>query len=382
MPNPKKENNIPGPPVGYTDLIDEFTRDKIEENSKKERSFPLRPSAAGYCGRRLAFDLMEYKGYASYEKTPMEPNTYRLLNLGHSVEYSAIKNFELVNFWKIKYKQQSVDLFKLEPIKGEEDKIIEGSADLVVYSPEWKCVIDIKSQKDAFSKAFPTRWKETLKKYEEMSSLQALSETAFYAENLEAFVEELKDDFLVDNLLQLNMYACSQFFQDRGIDHAVIYKYNKNDSRHYEIRFKPCKKLFKRIQDKFNQVNKAVANKDPKSVPCDFKLGSMRCAFCPYAKECWPEGQDGLKAWFSTFPKKKWPTDLHKIKDKGQLKKLFQDFEKGIDDIKIKEETEQEIVKLMLEKGLKKIKLDNEHIYEVKYLKSPRPHYELRRTKL
>lgn len=368
--------------MGYTDIIDEFTRDMIEENSKKEKSFPLRPSAAGYCGRRLAFDLMEYKGHATYEKSSMEPNVYRLLNLGHSVEYSAIKNFELVDFWKIRYKQQSVDLFKLEPIEGEPEQRIEGSVDLVLFSPDWKCLIDIKSQKDAFSKAFPTRWKETLDKYKNMSSLHTISDTAYYAEDLDAFVAELKDDFLVDNLLQLNMYACSQFFKDRGIDHAVIYKYNKNDSSHYELRFKPSEALFKKVQDKFNQVNKAVAKKDPKSVPCDFKLGSMRCAFCPYAKECWPEGQDGLKAWYDTFPKKQWPIDSNKTKSGEKLEELFKSFQEGLSNIKTKDEVEQEIISILLEEGIKKIKLDNKQIYEVKYLKSPRPHYELRRTKL
>lgn len=369
--------NILGPEVSYCDLLDY----EIEEHLKQPqpKRYPLSPSAAGKCSRALAYDLMEYKDHATYEKEPMKPAVYRLLNLGHSIEYSALKNFQLLKDFQLKYKQQSVHLFKLAPTPDDPaEKIIEGSMDVVMWSDKYKGVLDVKSQKDGFSSAFKTRWHETLDKYSRMSTLTQFGASAFYADDIEAFIAELGGDFLVDNLIQINLYACSDFLVERGIDHAIIFKYNKNTSEHYEIRFKPSKELFQKTVNKFNIVNEAVSRKAPEDVPKDFVLGGMRCAFCPYSKECW--GQDGLKAWFKTMPKKEWPTDVDRLpKEVGSL---FASYEKAVADGKQAERIEQEIVKALESANESKVRLDTGAVYEVKYLKSPKPHFELRRVKV
>lgn len=372
---------IPGPEVGYTDLID-FA---IEETmaSGKASTFPLRPSAAGYCSRRLGYDLMEFKGLAKYEKEKMEPNVYRLLNLGHSVEYSAIKNVELLKFLQIKYKQQAVTLFRLDMIEqGKEEPLIEGYVDLVLWSDDFKCVMDVKSAKDGWSNGYSTRWDETLAKLGSTRGVVSLSPTAFYVDNLEKFIEEYNDPFLADNLIQLNMYCCSDFFRERGVDHGVILKYNKNDSRQYEIRFKPSLELFEKIKHKFNLVNRLVNEHKVEDIPRDAVLGSSRCAFCPYQKVCW-EGEDARKAWYKTMPPKQWPKDTNRL---GALGIVFEDLfsqYRAVNNVeKDKANIEERILKVMAEHKINKIKLDNGEVYELKWLKSPRPHFELRRSKV
>lgn len=370
-------SKILGPEISYCELLDHEIQAKLAKDVS-EPKFPLRPSAGGYCARRLAFDLMEYRGHAKYSKEPMDSNVYRLLNLGHSVEYSALRNLELLDGFSLRYKQQVVSLFRLDPTTADPTgRLIEGSVDVVLWSDKYKCVLDVKSAKDGFSAAYKSRWDETLAKYDNMKTLVKLSENGWYADDLEAFIAELNGDFLVDNLVQLNLYACSDFLRERGIDHAVIYKYGKNDSRHYEIRFKPSMALFNKLKDKFNAINQAVEQKDPTSIKCESFLGSMKCAFCPYKGQCWET--DAKTAWFKTFPKKEWPKDLT---TEPELRMLMQLYEGSLIDEKRKNKLETDILKLMVDKRLRKIKLDNGNVYELKYLKSPSEHFELRRSKI
>lgn len=368
---------ILGPEVSYCELLDHEIEEKIKKDNK-EKKFPLRPSAAGYCARRLAFDLMEYRGYASYTKEPLEPSVYRLLNLGHSIEYSALKNLELLDGFSLRYKQQMVSMFRLDPLSLDlPGQLIEGSVDVVLWSDKFKCVLDVKSAGDGWSVAYKSRWEETLSKFDGMKTLTKLSENGWYADDLEALIEELNGDYLVDNLVQLNLYACTDFLRERGIDHGVIYKYNKNSSKHYEIRFRPSMALFEKIKDKFNKINKAVNEKKPESIKCESFLGSMRCAFCPYKGKCW--NTDAKTAWFKTFPKKEWPKDL---RDHPKLSDLMELYEDGVLASKSQEKLESDILKYMVDNQLRKIKLGNGHVYELKYLKSPTEHFELRRSKL
>lgn len=374
-------SNIPGPPVGYTDLLDYEIGEKLkrEQEDQSKKYFPLRPSSAGFCSRRLAYEMMEYLGFASYNREILQPNVHRLFELGNSVEYSVLKQFDLVKLINIRYKQQLLTCGILDPVNNEtKGQIIEGSCDACFISEKYKCIMDVKSAKDGFSKIFPTRWDETLDKYKELNSVKVISDTAFYIEKIENFIEEYNDSFLNNNILQLNLYACSNFMKERGIDHAVIYKYNKNDSRHYELRFKPSQILADKVISKFNLVNKAVYNKKPEEAPRDYTLGSMTCAFCPFSKECW-EGEDAKKKWFKTFPPKKWPDKVSKFSI--ELVDLFNEFESLEKTDKLKNEIEEKIIKLMQDYKTSKIELENGHVYEVKLLKSPKPHSELRRVK-
>lgn len=373
---------------GYTDLLDYEITKKVEaeKQAKKEgktKSHPLRPSAAGFCARKLAYDLMEYRGHAWYDFPVIEPTVYRLFELGHSVEYTALRTFQLVKVMQQKYKQQILPVFELVREGDLPSEIIEGQCDFVLWSEKHRCIGDVKSKKDRFSTAYRTAWDEEIEKFKELPSLVQLSETAFYADDLDALLEDLgPENWLCDNLYQLNLYANSEFIKSKKIDHCFLYRYNKNDSRHLEIRFRPSKKAFEKVRAKFQAIIKAVDKKDPEKVQRDFVLGSARCAYCPANKMCW-DLTDAKKAFYGTLPKKTWPKNLDSKTAEGRmLQELFAQYEANE---KLTQKTsgiEANILKIMSEGKLERIQLANNHVYEIKFLKSPRPHYEIRRSKL
>ena len=365
-----KEVKIPGPAKGYTDLIDEALLAE-EAKPKSKKYFPLRPSAAGYCSRRLAFDLMEYRGFAEYEKKSKDPATIRLLNLGSSVEWHSIRNFELISKQipdlNVRYKQNTVTLFRLDATELGAGELIEGSLDLAMVATSAGGIGDVKSKKEKFHQAFKTDWDASLEEFAGMESLVQISETSFYAPDLKKFLHELNDPFFADNFYQVNTYLCTEWARERGFDHGFIYRYSKNSSRHLEIRFSPTMEMFKEVEEKFNRVNQAVAKKDPESIRCDYMLGSARCAFCPYSDKCWDD--DAMKAYFDTFPKKAWPKDLDRLEDGDQLEKLFKKYEKALEAAEATEQLEDEILKRLIEAKVNKVRLSNSNIYEVKRLK-------------
>lgn len=369
--NNMSAKKIPGPPVGYTDLLDHAIVEGQKEN-KDKKYYPLRPSAAGFCALKLAQDLMTYYGYAEYTRESISPGLTRLFKLGHSIEYSTLQYFNNVPLFDVKYKQQLVTCFRL--VDGT---LIEGSCDACFISDKWKAVMDVKSTKDKFSRAFSTQWVERFDKFDGMNSLSKLSDTAWYADDVIEFMKEYGDDYLFDNIYQLNLYASTDFMKERSIDHCVIYKYNKNDSRHYELRFKPTDILAKEVEDKFNAIVTAVKKKDISSIKPTCKLGTMRGAFCG----CNGHPGDVKKAWYATLPKKKWPVDIAKL-NSAELEIYFKSYEDRLKGETHQKNIELNILERLQAKKVQKIKLDNGHIYEVKFLKSPKPHYELRRSKL
>lgn len=373
------EIEIPGPPP-YTDLIDKALDDEVP----MKPFYPLRPSSAGHCGRRMAHDLMSYKGYTEATPEIKKPSVKRLLALGNAVEYHSIKNFDLLKkadpTLRVTYKQQVVQLFRLDPVGDETvGQLIEGSMDLCVMRTNTGGIIDVKSAKDKFSQAFKTYWDENTAKFNGLESLITMSDTSWYAPDLELFLKELNDPFFEDNFRQLNVYACTDFATQHNIDHASIYRYSKNDSRHIEIRFKPSQKLAKEFKDKCNEVNQAVFQKDPELVPKDYMLGSIKCAFCPYAAKCWNE--DALKEYFNSFPTKVWPTNIAKLNDYS-IDTLFNQYETLNQSNKLYDSVVLELTKKLVDAKVKKVKLDNGNVYELKYLKSPKPHFELRKSKI
>lgn len=380
---------ILGPPVGYTDLLDYEIAQKLETDKEKRKNRevkgfnPIRPSNSGKCARALANDLMEYRGHVWHDKAVLEPRMHRLFELGHAIEMQALRTFQLLKVVEQRYKQQILTFFPLETANEDTKKeILEGSCDFVFWSEKYKAIGDVKSKKDKFSAAYKTNWDEELARFSEFQSLVQLSETAFYADDLVAFINELgPDDFLCDNLFQLNLYALSEFIVQRGVDHCFLYRYNKNDSRHMEIRFRPSKAVYDYVKKKFNTVNVAVDNKNPCSVEKEFWLGSQHCAFCDYKAGCWDE--DALKEYFKQTPKS-WPTDIDKLPQCDLLKAEFEKYETASSAGEAAEKHEGNILSVLTDEKVKcrKIKLTNGHVYEVKLLKTPRPHLELRRSKI
>jgi len=363
--------------ISIVDLLDNTIENEELKRSKERLYNPLRPSSSGKCSKALWYELQEFRGNEETTLDIHSPSVVRLLDYGHWTEEHLIKMFEKLydqfNI-KIKYKQQVVDVLKLN-----DGSIIEGSVDFALESDnrDVKILGDAKSAKDAFSKAYKTRWDENSAKWANMRSFKQISPTCFYAEDALALVDEFGDDFKTNNICQLNLYLGSRFFQDRNYQYGSLFYYVKNDSRLFELRFKYSPKLKELIEEKFNKINNTS---DAKYVKKEYTLGSIRCAFCSHKDKCWNE--NALKMYFKTLPKTKFPTDIARLSNNEELIKQFKDYENLIDNDKIKSKIESNIIKKLQEEKIRKIKLDNGHIYEIKFLKSPREHFELRRSKI
>jgi hypothetical protein len=367
------KTKVTGPHKSYRKLVDDALLAKAEEEKKGKGSYPLRPSAAGYCGRKLAHELSAWMGYSEKIWEYKKPSVIRLLNLGHSIEYQALKELSLIPGYDIKFKQQVVEMFKLPS-----GRIIEGSTDAVMWSEEHKALLDVKSVGLRYHSAYGNTWDALINKYDKVDSAVRIDDNAWWVEDPIQFLEDIGEDSLVANICQVNLYACTQFMQDRGVDVGVIYRYCKSNSETMEIQFKPSMELFNKIQMKYSLIEEKVEAKKLEEVPKDFILGSQACAFCPYASKCWPE-KDAKKEYFKTFPKKNWPTDIGRLNN-DELKELFAKLQVQEAATGQKELIEQAILKQLIEAEVDKIKLEDGSIYTKVFLKSPKPHYELRRT--
>lgn len=376
-------SKIPGPSVGYIDILDAVLHE--EEKDKEYDKIPIRPSAAGKCTRELAYAYHEYKTGVSYEKEDKSPSVVRLLSLGHYIESHLISHLRKVkrtdkiedrHKFEVKYTQQGLSFMKIN-----DGEFVEGQNDLCFWSPKWKCVADVKSKKDKFSAYYATKWDEDTEKLTNMTTVKNISAASFWVEDLEAFLEELNDPFFEANFVQLNLYCLNPFFKERGVDHGVILQYNKNDSRLREIRFRPNQKIYNAVIDKFKAAMLAIdEHNDPTKANRDYTLGSIKCAFCDYKKECW-EGKDSLQAFFATFPKKNWPKDTNRMGSVGEkLEELYEQYVKAEKAAKNSEELGRKLAQAIIDAGQQKVRFEDGHIYETKELKTKG--LVVRRTKL
>lgn len=382
-------SKIVGPEFAYTDALNHLTHEHITKQDAEGNNFqksPLRPSAAGKCERELAYELMEFRGLAKYEKELIKPDLHRLFALGHSIEYHILQQFK--EQFKhidisIRYQQQALSFKHLESkIDPKFDAWIEGSIDFVLWSKDFKAIGDVKSKKEKFSSYRDSSWEDDFWKYSKMKSLQKIGEDAFYADDVISFLDEVNDPFLAMNFMQLNLYAMNPFIVERKIDHCVLIYYSKNTSRVRELRFRPSQELYDYVINKFTNVFNAIENNDLESTKKEFTLGSMKCAFCSYKSVCWSD-EDPLKAFFKNLPPKRWPKDTSKMGDEGivleELYETFKHAEVAAEDLP---KAENELLELLTELKVDKIRFADGNIYEVKLYKSPREHFRLKRGKV
>jgi hypothetical protein len=389
------EIKVLGPHVGYVDIIDYSAEEKLKaEAAKAPTRYPLSPSQAGACTRELAYKLSEYLGQNKYEKPAQTAEQDRIFSAGHSLEYMLVRKIKELcsEFFEIRYAQQMLSFVRLEhPTEPQLNKLVEGSLDACFISKDYKGIIDFKTKKDKFSSYFKSSWDEQTEKLKGMASVQQIGESgkAFWVEDLEAFLEELNDPFFESNFLQLNYYANTQFIQERGIDHGAIIQLNKNDKRLREVRFKPSLELVKKVDGKFRAAYQAAAvEKDPELAPRDHIIGSIKCAFCDYKKTCWKfddPADDPLKAYFKSMPdKKEWPKDLDRMPKEiaSKISRLYKKWSAAVEKTDEAEDLEKQLIRALTDAGVRKVRMEDTKIFELKHLKSPQPHLELRRSKV
>lgn len=369
---------ILGPNVGLTDLLDHAVLSKQEEEQAegKQSYFPLRPSASGYCARKLAYDYSAFRGHMPKVHEVKKPHVIRLLDLGQHVERAVLDQLYRAGIFKLSYKQQSLHFMTLP-----DGTHIEGSPDVVIEFPDGsKGLYDVKSKNSKYSSWRDNSWTESLWKLSHMDTVMPISETAFWVEDVEAFFKETDDESLVQNITQANFYALNPFMQARGIAFGGILRYNKNDSSIMELRFKLSPKLYDYVIEKFKTI--AANETTPDNVPKEAMLGSMACAFCPYQERCWPEVA-AKKEYYKTLPDKQWATDTNRLGEAGKrLDELQVEYDKAEKAQNSLATISSEMLLLMQQVDKTKIKTADGQVFEAKFLKTPKPHYEVRKGKV
>jgi hypothetical protein len=373
---------IPGPDVGINQIVDAFTYKVMEERNKGPKFQPLRPSSAGKCEMELGYEYLEYKGLAEFPAESKEPSVHRLLNLGDPIEYHA--NREMEQAFKLMSTPIQLKYKRLE----HSNQMIEGKIDLWLESPDWRCLADWKSKGDKYSRFFKSSWDEFIEKVTKTGHAVQFGEGAVFITDLEKFIDSHVDVFFNNNLYQLNSYAHSDFIMERQPTFCSILQYNKNDSRIREVRFIPSQVVFDRVKNKFNKVAKTVdETKSVEGLNKEYVLGSQKCGFCRFNKECYP-ADDALKAHFKTYPHKNWPKDIDRLpkKDQEELLILFSQYLELADIPANIERLEEKIISKLDTLRISKVRLPSGLIYETQRLKTggPKngPRTVLRRGKL
>lgn len=378
-------SEVLGPPIGINEMIDYESvaaQHKAIEEGTGWSGTPLRPSAAGECERALAYSLEAFWKIKDYPVEIKEPNVVRLLDFGNSVEWHLINHIKryLKGMFEVKYQQQCVSFTQLVSSNPARSQWIQGNIDLTLSSPEYKCVADVKSKKEKYSSYRDSDWSETDEKYEKLASVQKIGASAFYVEDLAAFIKEVRDPFLAMNLYQLNLYAHSQFLKERGFNFCSLLYYNKNTSVLRELRFKPSEELAQYVIEKFTRVFQLVDEGRTEDTKREFMPPSIKCAFCQHKATCWPE-TDALKMFFKSLPPKEWPKDTNRLDNGSQLEDLFTSYKQVCDSEVAATKLEEDICKVLVESGIRKIRFEDKTVYEVKWYKTPREGFRLKRSK-
>jgi hypothetical protein len=355
-------------------MLDKHLIDKATRESKEQRKYmPLRPSAAGKCAAELATEYAEYKGLKETNQEIISPELARIFSLGHSVEYHILRMFEEAGFLQVRYRQQTVRFLKLP-----EGKWLEGSIDMTFFMNGEGGIGDVKSKKDRHSSFGASGWHEAWEGYSKMKSTEVISDSLIWINDLPSFLEELKDPWIKPNFIQLNIYANTDFVKQSNINHAFVLQYNKNTSELRELRFRPSEEIYEQTKAKFLEVHNKVTASTTDTI--DSTLRELRCSPGSLCRYCWPDA--AKRAYFETLPPKKWPKDTNRLGQEGQkLEELFAGYEELTAHQEHAGSIEQAILKIMVDKDETKVRLSNGNVYEAKFLKSPRPHHELRRSK-
>jgi hypothetical protein len=139
-------------------------------------------------------------------------------------------------------------------------------------------------------------------------------------------------------------------------------------------------KTYEKVKAKFIAAASATDNDGPgpDSVPRDYSLGSIKCAFCNYKRECWKDA-DTTKAFFKTLPAKNWPKDIDRLgKNGADVELLIMDWQQLKNAEPKAKQIEQKILVAMDNLGVDKIRLTDGTVYGIKRLKNEN---KLERTK-
>jgi hypothetical protein len=386
-PEDKKEEarKIPGPPA-LADLLDCAIQDEIEKEDKerlkgKNRRFPLSPSKFGGCARSLAMDLAEFCNKGIFPLELMDPRAKRRFSRGYDIEYSLIKQLKRYVPIDQGFGQQYLTM----DLTQDGKYVIGGSLDTLFITEE-ALIVDIKSKADYWSSAHSGAFEELFDDIRNMPGVVEFGERSFFIEDIDAFYELFpKDDFISRYFLQLNAYGACDWAMDFrsnlfpgsvGVKAVALLFENKNNHIMAEVRWKPSRKLYdyaiKRMKDIYQWV--IIDGKPADKYEADFTLGSINCRLCPRKAACWGDTRHPYNG-----PKKKWATDSNALEPK--LDVAYEKFKKALTGKTEHDTLEQELIKEIYNSGETKVRFPDGKTYEIKELKTPKPHFVLRPSK-
>lgn len=378
---------VPGPPP-LSDLLDlgieeQIKKEDAERRSGKNHRFPLSPSKFGGCARELAMSLAEFVGKGLFPLELFDPRAFKRFSRGYDIEYSVIKQLKKYVPIAQSFGQQYLTMDLTQDGKYQ----IGGSLDTLFLSEE-HLIVDIKSKATYFSSYMSDSFEETFDTIANMPGVKQFGEKAFYIEDIDAFYERYnKDDFISRYFLQLNAYGACDWARDFrsnmfpgtvGISAVALLFENKNNHVMAELRWKPSRKLYdfaiKRMKDIYQWV--VIDEKDPTTYPADFTLGSLACRLCPRRAACWGDTRHPYNG-----PQKKWAKDSDRLPNSGVLEEAYLRYKNALTSKADHDRLEQELILALSASGETKVRFADGYIYELKELKSPKPHIELRRSK-
>jgi CRISPR/Cas system-associated exonuclease Cas4 (RecB family) len=330
--------------------------------------FPLSPSQIGKCGLALARNMAHYMGLADYPRTDsfLEPRIKRIFGRGHLIEEGLLG--DITKFTPLKVTEQQKRLKLFEIAKG---KWIEGNIDsLFVHEVDGvKILADIKSKGAYYSAGFKDSIDKFFQEMKQTGFVEELHENCFYITNAKGLFDIISlDEFFVDYLLQLNAYAFALREEGTKVDFVSLYYENKNTCANYEVRWVPHQALFDYAKAKFQFIYDTVTKSGAEAVPKEFALGSARCRLCDYNELCWgkyePKSDAQKGKIIATIPESL----------EAKIKAAF--LAAGV----MGQRNEEEVIKVLDEKDATHAQLASGMVFEKKFLKTPKPHYELRQV--
>jgi hypothetical protein len=344
------------------EINEEFTKWNTRDNIER---FPLSPSQIGKCGLKLARDLAHYLSVRDYPRQldSRDPRTQRIFKRGDLLEDALIVDLERGGVEVID-KQRVVTLFPLSKehaVKGSIDGIglIKGSGA--------RFIVDFKSKGAFYSAGFKDSISEFFGEMVQTGVVEMLGEKGdecYFIKDVKKLFDLISmDDFFVDYILQLNSYAFAEGMEP--VDFVSLYYENKNSCHNYEVRWVPHPYLFEWAKNKLQHIYDTVRSKGPEAVDKEFSLGSAKCRLCDYNAMCW-----------GTFVPKP-ATEIVKGSLTGDLADKWR---KANEWNTFKERMESAILTEMENRGLTHFTTNDGLTYTRKFLKSPKPHYELRLT--
>lgn len=329
--------------------------------------YPLSPSQIGKCGLALGRNLAHYLDLAPYLRDPtsLKPRTKRIFNRGSLLEDALIRDMERYTPLRVEQRQLRVTLFELE--SGDKTVPIQGNIDGIIVHPDGtRVLVDYKSKGSYYSSAFTDSISEFFQEMKQTGKVEELTPNAFMITDPAGLFQLLSmDEFFVDYLLQLNSYAFSKELNGT-IDFVSLYYENKNTCANYEVRWKPHPELFEFARRKYQYIYDTVTQKGPEAIQKEFSLGSARCRLCDYNELCWGK----------FTPPGKNDRVIGRMENPDRVAK----FKLGVTSGMEYEKLQGEILAHMENMGWTHIQIEGS-LYERKFLKSPKPHFELRLSK-